>query len=364
MRGLSFLPPLLTALLILGGGAGAAGAAAGSAAEGARPAQASAPLSLRGELERLGRELETARIELAQAGDSPASVAALQARLIQLEEELRDLTGRLERVEFEQRQAAERIDRLVADVDNRLRRIEAQIDGDGDGDGGTGASAGDPPESAGRDLPVIAAPGAAGDGAPDEAAAAGGDERQSAETEAAIEADRAAREGYVLGTIPRDALLGIDRPDDGNGDDAGEAGEAVEVPQAALEGSASERFAAGLSLLQTGNWAAAEAAFGRFVEDFPDAEETPSAAFWIGESHFFREDYAEAAAAFARNYRTYGADAPRAADNLLKLGMSLARLGDTERACQTFAELDRRYPDAAAPIRQALARERDDAGCE
>ena len=66
---------------------------------------------------------------------------------------------------------------------------------------------------------------------------------------------------------------------------------------------------------------------------------------------------------FARNYRTYGQDAPRAPDNLLKLGMALAAMGDRDKACQTFAELGKRHPNASAPIRQALSREKTAAGC-
>ena len=58
-----------------------------------------------------------------------------------------------------------------------------------------------------------------------------------------------------------------------------------------------------------------------------------------------------------------GQEAPRAADNLLKLGMSLAAMGERDKACQTFAELAKRHPNASAPIRQALSRERTAAGC-
>jgi tol-pal system protein YbgF len=172
---------------------------------------------------------------------------------------------------------------------------------------------------------------------------------------AEVEPDSAARDGYVLGTIPRDALLGIPQPSD--------EGATVPPPAAALQGDAATRFNAAMALLQTGDYAAAQAAFDRWVVDFPDAPQTPDAAYWIGEAQLAQGDLPNAAATFAGNYRTFGAEAPRAADNLLKLGTALAAMGDTTRACQTFDEIQRRHADGAANLRQALERERSAAGC-
>ena len=82
-----------------------------------------------------------------------------------------------------------------------------------------------------------------------------------------------------------------------------------------------------------------------------------------GETFYTRGQYADAAATFARNYRQYGAEAERAPENLLKLGMSLAALGDAEKACASYDELERRFPDAGTAVRQTLERERRSAGC-
>ncbi len=128
----------------------------------------------------------------------------------------------------------------------------------------------------------------------------------------------------------------------------------------APEGTADpeERYRRALELLENGRFDEAARAFAAFLEDHPDHSRAPDAAFWLAETHFFRQDYATAAQLYARNFRTYGPDAPRASDTLLKLGMALAAIGERERACRTFAELARRYPRAPAHIRQALARER------
>jgi TolA-binding protein len=76
-----------------------------------------------------------------------------------------------------------------------------------------------------------------------------------------------------------------------------------------------------------------------------------------------RKNYAAAAAAFARNYRTYGKSATKAPDNLLKLGMSLEGLGEKEKACLSYTELAKEFPHAPANIREALTRARARAEC-
>ena len=38
-------------------------------------------------------------------------------------------------------------------------------------------------------------------------------------------------------------------------------------------------------------------------------------------------------------------------------------MGQRDKACQTFAELTKRHPNAPAPIRQALSREKSASGC-
>jgi tol-pal system protein YbgF len=281
------------------------------------------PAALRAQIGELRAEL--GQIRLAQAQDPNLRTAALEVRLSRLEELLRQLTGRIEEVEYAQRQTAARIDKLVANLDARLPGVAA-----------LGAAA--PPPAQTQEAAPASAP------AP------------RTVPPSIIAPDDAARQGYVLGTIPQGALPGQTAP--------GSAPAPAPTTQARLAPQGADGvYRQALDQLQAGSWAAAEQSFDSFVKTYPDDPRASTASYWVGETYLFRKDYPTAASVFARNYRTYGEEAPRAADNLLKLGMSLAAMGDRDRACQTFGELAKRHPNASAPIRQALNRERTAAGC-
>ena len=299
--------------------------------------QMGAPTPLRIETRDLEREVGAAQEALGTLPEGQGA-AVLQNRLTAIEEELRRLTGRVEEAEFREQQTRERIDRLVVDLDRRLAAFEqrpsaaldpvAALDEEG-------GAAGAMPEA----LAALPPTGEAGSA----------DRRPAAPDEAPVP------DGASLGTIPRDAVLGIPAP-------SGE-GPTGTAPAAALEGGSPGRFSAALDLLQTGDYGAAEVAFARWIDDFPEDPQAPVASYWLGEAQLARGDHANAAATFAGNYRTFGAEAPRAADNLLKLGTALAAMGDTTRACQTFEEMGRRYQGVSSGLRQALERERRAAGC-
>jgi TolA-binding protein len=70
----------------------------------------------------------------------------------------------------------------------------------------------------------------------------------------------------------------------------------------------------------------------------------------------------EAAAAFAEGYKRYPKSA-KAADGLLKLGMSLARADQKQNACVALAQLDHDFPSPGAPIKERAATEKKHLGC-
>ncbi|MFO1067706.1 MAG: tol-pal system protein YbgF [Geminicoccaceae bacterium] len=313
----------------------------------ATSASAEPAASLRASIERLSAEAgRLGRIELVQARQDPARMAEFEVRLARIEEELRALTGRLESLEYAQAQSDARIDKLVADLDNRLRGME----------GGEVAPA---PRAEAPPAPAVeVAPPAAVAPQPRPATAAeGGPPVEPTARPPVSDEDAAAQRGYVLGTLPGDALRG----------ETGDGGVPAEPPQqqAALPRAAGPKAAydAAVDLLQAGDFTGARGAFDAFMSDYPKDPLVPSAAYWLAETHYVQRDFSTAAALFARNFQTYGQGAPKAADNLLRMAMALGQLGEKAQACQTYDELDRRFPNAAAPIKQAAARGRASAGC-
>jgi len=292
----------------------ALGAAAGLALTVAAPALAEVS-SLAGQLRALQTEAAALRrVAPAQAAE-PGRLGQFEVRLGQLEEELRQLTGRIEQLEYGQRTLEDRFDQLIGDLDARLRSIEQGAPADG--------------SSALATPPAEARP----------AAPAPSPQRGS--------------EPQTLGQIPRSAVLALPRPEPS----------AIPPPPNTRELTPQAQYDAAMELLRAGDYAGAQGALQLFLDLNPDHPLAANAAYWLAETYYVRKNYAAAAAAFARNYQTYGKDAPKASDNLLKLGMSLEGLGEDQKACLSYAELAKEFPNAPAHIQQALARERARAAC-
>jgi len=100
----------------------------------------------------------------------------------------------------------------------------------------------------------------------------------------------------------------------------------------------------------------AEMGFRRFLQSNPRDQMVPEATFWLGETYLQRNRYREAAEQFL-NVSADHPNASKAPDAMLRLGVALNGLGARDRACAVFAELDRKYPQASANVRQASERE-------
>lgn len=110
------------------------------------------------------------------------------------------------------------------------------------------------------------------------------------------------------------------------------------------------------------DYGAAEAGFDEFVKRFPSDPLAPNAQYWLGEAHFVRGQFKQAAEAFLKGYKTY-ARSSKAPDSLLKLAMSLDRLGQRDAACSSYSELMSRFPNAPNHIRTRTQTERQRIGC-
>ncbi len=282
--------------------------AAALAAAVALPAAGQQELSfsaLLDRLDRLERELASLRGSTPGAGAaaSPAAPPGAEARFADLEEQLRQLTDQIERATFGLRRLDETLSLAIRDIEERLAAVE------------TAAA------PAVRPAPGAADPSAAGD-APQPAEPA----------------------------PPAAAAPG-----------PGDSPPAV-APPPPSETTAEEEYERAFALLQRADYTAAEAALRDFVARRPDHDLAGNAWYWLGETHYARRDYERAAVAFARGYRGFPAGR-KAPDNLLKLGMAWAALGQTGDACATFAKLRDEHGDAPALLLDRLAGESARAGC-
>lgn len=260
----------------------------------------------------------------AQLGGSAADIAPTDAarialRLDQIEASLRDMTGQVERLQFELRQANQKIDNLAADTDFRLRDLE--------GTGGGHA----PSASAGAPAPL------AGSSAP-----------------APVERPLTAAQQATVGTLGGVSASAPQLTPPRQLSSASNTG----LP----EGGPDAAYKYAMSFLRQGDYSAAEAAFSQFLENYGDTSLAGNAQYWLGETYYVRERYQDAARAFLTGYQTYSSS-PKAPDSLLKLGITLAALGQTQDACLTLAEVPRTFPGAPQSVKARAEQERSRAGC-
>jgi tol-pal system protein YbgF len=105
----------------------------------------------------------------------------------------------------------------------------------------------------------------------------------------------------------------------------------------------------------------AEVGFSSFVGKYPDHSLAGSAQYWLGETYYAQGNFREAAQNFLHGYKNYP-KSRRAPDSLLKLGISLNKLGQTQQACAAFGAIGGEFPNAVDAKKRAQA-ESKRAGC-
>ena len=289
------------------------------------------------------------------AGDrrQAEQAAQFEVRLNSLEGEIRALTGSVERFGHVADQNRAQLERMAADLDLRLQAIEQAV---GVGNlpralGAAGAAAGAPPLAgpAGAASPV-AAEAAPASPPSQQAAAPPGFQGPQQPVPVPLGGEPSAAGAQVLGVLPAD--------EPGAPLERGPGG----LPQAPPAGTPQEQYEIAYGFLQQFRIAEAEQAFREFLGANPDHALAANARYWLGETFYGRQMYQEAALTFFEAYQA-APGGNKAPDNLLKLGMSLARMDQTTEACATLAELAERFPDAVTAVRDQAAAERRRLGC-
>lgn len=99
--------------------------------------------------------------------------------------------------------------------------------------------------------------------------------------------------------------------------------------------------------LEQGQFDQAEMGLKGFLQRYPQDRMAGEAVYYLGESYFKRGKHRDAAEQFLKISTDYPKTA-HAPDAMLRLGLSLEKLGAKEQACAFYAEVPRKFPSATA----------------
>ena len=307
------------------------------------PAQAQYSSETDNRLRRMENEIETLSRALYKGEDPPppstfsnssASVSAdTEVRLQQLESQIRDLNGKLEEQSYQIRQMQEQLERSLSDIEMRLGS-SAPNSGASSYDnaaGSTGYTDTVPPQPGGYTNGAGAQ--TYQDATVSKPSSGGGDDFQWSSS----------------GQAPQDGQLGTLTT-------SGASGATSSADAAAAQ------YENAFALLKNGQYDTAESEFNSFIGANPDHVLISNAKYWLGETYYARGKFEDAARVFAEGYQQYP-KASKAADNLLKLSLSLAGMGNKDDACVALAQLEKDFSTGSAPVLRRAAQEKSRLGC-
>lgn len=137
---------------------------------------------------------------------------------------------------------------------------------------------------------------------------------------------------------------------------------AASAPSILPPGKEIEQYRFAIGELRQARYDRAAEAFQEFLRRHPKGRFAGNAHYWLGETYYAQRKFRLAAIRFAEGFKTFPKH-PKAPDNLLKLGMSMAHLKKNKEACASWSELKRRYPSAPGYVKRRAAQERKRLGC-
>jgi tol-pal system protein YbgF len=284
--------------------------------------------------------------------------AELSLRINQLEEQMRGLNGQVEQMSHQIQQLQDTLIRMQKDYEFRLQEIE-----------GASARGGKPPQkrseapAADETLSTAGVPVTAGIAAATaEVAAAPPTAGRGAPPASLGQLSSRDPIGGLIGSAPLNlGAPGVSTP---VAEPAQEPVPGVDPRYSSVQPTASARdeYDAAYGYVLNGEYELAEVSFKTFIAHHPTDKRVGSAQFWLGESYYVRSKNREAADAFLKSYTQFP-DGPKAADSLLKLGLSLSALGEKKAACTTYDELLTKYPKSSRALRDRALAEKTRAKC-
>jgi len=282
-------------------------------------------------------------------------VQSSDPRVVQLEEEIRSLNGRIEEMSFQLLQMQEQIRKFQEDNEFRFQELEKS--------GGVRKS--EAPASPGASAPtdsvaeIITQP-------PAETGGSGTSER----TLGTLDLDAGGRPIATSRNetaVDSSALPGVDAPS-ASQDTASAPIPDTSTPapsssgEVASLGSENDVYQAAYGHVLSGDYTVAENEFRQFISQYPQSPRIADANFWLGEAQYSQGNFNESAKTFLNAHQTYGSS-PKAPEMLLKLGMSMAKLDNKDTACAIFREVGKRYPKASRAVTTRVSSEQKRLSC-
>lgn len=232
--------------------------------------------------------------------------ASLESRLDFLEEQSRNLTGRVELLEHEINKLSGNFAKLQADNNLRFSEIEKKL----------GVESGTAKEV--EHTPLKETP----------------------------EPSNASTPPKSLGTV------GVK-----------EVKEVAEEKTESAENKMENDFKKAFTLVKTSRFDEAEQGFTKFITSYPDDKLVGEAYYWLGEINYNKKNYEKAAVNFLRGYKLFPSG-NKASDSLLKLASSLVILKKNKDACAILAKLGKEFPKIGEAMNKKARELTTKAGCK
>ncbi|TIL44843.1 tol-pal system protein YbgF [Mesorhizobium sp.] len=290
-----------------------------------------------------------------------------------LEEQLRQMNGKIEELNFQVLQMQEQIRKQQEDNEFRFQQLEGGSQGAQQPREQKKSDATTNTDSSVAEAPATHAPAHAG------TPPAGGQSGQ-----VIVESPTGEPGAVIPGTPPKTfGTITVDKNGnviEGNtqahapaqntapvpGDQAAgtQAGKSDDTVVAALPATddPEELYRNSYQFILSGDYGTAEQGFRDHIARFPKDAKTADAHYWLGESLLGQQKYRDAAETFLAASKDYP-KAKKAPDMLLKLGVSLVGLNQRDVACATFGEIGKRYPNVSGALKERVKQERALAAC-
>lgn len=264
-------------------------------------------------------------------------------KVLQLEETVRQLNGKVEELNFILLQLQEKLRKMEEDNELRFQDIEDKLSALPRGKSLA--------ENSGENR--LGKPEASGNANPDVKSAETTRRIAPAKRVTPAKPERQALEPRALGTLTFDESGNVidgqsnQKPEEME-NPFGDASEgAIEASE--FGATPNEVFTVAQRAYDARDYKRAQTAFAAHMTAWPNDPKTAQARYWLGLSLFWQKQYYEAAERHLDTHNSYPR-AKTAPDNLLGLGLALAGLNQREVACATYAEVLRQYPSANARL--------------